>query len=238
MTTDNSHNLYRIWGVDNEAYGPVKLSTMQDWVCDGRIIPQSWVYVETANEWQKADQLPELAVLFSEMSEDGSQSQPAKVISGVTPGALRRIKILADMDETQLTTFLHYVELVNYKEFASVVKAGESGDAMYLILEGELRARVLVEGRETTLATLSIGDFFGEMSLLDKGPRSADVLANQDSLVLRISSAAFQKLMSQAPGLAMRFLYAISRSIAGRIRTLTKKYQDSIHFSRTLEIME
>ena len=103
---------------------------------------------------------------------------------------------------------------------------------MYLVLEGELRARVIVDKKETTLSTMTVGDFFGEISLLDEGPRSADVIANSDSRLLKISSAAFASLMREAPALAASFLYGLSKSIGARVRVLTQKYQDSIHFSR------
>ena len=142
------------------------------------------------------------------------------------------MKLLSGFDTAQLASFVHYLEVLPVKQFAYVVHIGDPGDAMFLVLEGELRARVSVDAKEITLSTMEPGDFFGEISLLDHGPRSADVLANQDSLLLKISSEAFALLRREAPALAMPFLASLSQSIVGRMRTLTKKYQDSIHFSR------
>jgi CRP-like cAMP-binding protein len=79
---------------------------------------------------------------------------------------------------------------------------------------------------------MTAGDFFGEISLLDEGPRSADVIANTDSRLLKISASAFDGVMREAPALAASFLYGLSKSIGARVRILTQKYQDSIHFSR------
>ena len=152
--------------------------------------------------------------------------------AGLTPKNLRRIKAFAELDDQQLASFMQYMEVLQFKPFTTVVRHGDHGDAMYFILEGELRSRVMVDGRESTLATLTIGDFFGEISLLDHGPRSADVLANQESVLLKISAAAFDKLRLEAPALAAPFLFALSRLIAGRLRNLNKRYQDSIHLSR------
>src|SRR5206468_11021222 len=125
-----------------------------------------------------------------------------------------------------------FMEVVAVRQFAEVFRRGEHGDAMYLVLEGELRARVIVDKRETTLSTMTVGDFLGEISLLDEGPRSADVIANSDSRLLKVSSAAFASVMREAPALAASFLYGLSKSIGARVRILTQKYQDSIHFSR------
>ena len=136
------------------------------------------------------------------------------------------------MEERQLDSFIQYMEVVSIQQFAEVFRRGQPSDAMYLVLEGELRARVLVDGKETTLSTMTACDFFGEISLLDHGPRSADVLANTDSRLLKISAAAFEKVMGEAPALAASFLYGLSKSIGARVRVLTQKYQDSIHFSR------
>ena len=73
----------------------------------------------------------------------------------------------------------------------AVVKQGDTGDGMYFILQGELRARVMVGEKETILATFGPGDFFGDMSLFDRGPRSADVIANVDSVVLKNDRRGF-----------------------------------------------
>src|SRR6185436_1640288 len=95
---------------------------------------------------------------------------------------------------------------------------GEVGDAMYLILEGELRVRINVMGKETILTTLGIGEFFGDISLFDHGPRSADVVANSDSVLLKISSSAFDQLAKAAPEIATPFLRAVGQTMSARIR--------------------
>ena len=94
---------------------------------------------------------------------------------------------------------------------------------MFLILEGELRARMMIGGKETILATFGAGEFFGDMSLFDHGPRSADVIANQDSTVLKISALAFDRLTREAPALATPFLQATAKTLAARIRADNKR---------------
>jgi CRP/FNR family cyclic AMP-dependent transcriptional regulator len=100
-----------------------------------------------------------------------------------------------------------------------------------LILEGELRVRINVAGKETILTTLSIGDFFGDVSLFDHGPRSADVVANTDSLLLKISSSAFDQLAKAHPELATPFLRGVGQTLSARIRADNKRYGDSVRIA-------
>jgi CRP-like cAMP-binding protein len=115
------------------------------------------------------------------------------------------------------------MELHQVPQWMAVVKQGDAGNGMFLILQGELRARVMVGDKETILATFGPGDFFGDMSLFDRGPRSADVIANVDSTVLKISDVAFDRLTREAPALATPFLQATARTLAARIRADNKR---------------
>ncbi len=97
-----------------------------------------------------------------------------------------------------------------------------------------MRVRVMREGKESVLATLKAGEFFGEISLLDEGPRSADVVANERSTLLKISTASFARLRHEAPALAEPFLHALSQILVGRLRVLNKRYVDSLLMLQTL----
>ena len=103
---------------------------------------------------------------------------------------------------------------------------------MYLVLEGEVRVRLMIGGKESLLAVLSAGDFFGEIALFDHGPRSADVVANSESVLLKISASAFQRLAQEHPDLATPFLLGIGKTLTGRIRADNKRYKDSVNFAR------
>lgn len=206
---------YFIWGIDDSPYGPVQLSVLLDWINDERVLPETWVFTRRAGAWQKASDLPELAHCFKTGNEDLST-----VLSPLNfkPGTLRRINILADLKDAQLAQLVEYLEYQECPRRTVVVKQGEPGDAMYLVLNGEFRARTMATGRETILATYSLGNFFGETALLEPGPRSADVVANVDSAVLRLSTPSFERLTREAPNLATPFLRAVSRSLPTRGR--------------------
>jgi hypothetical protein len=228
---DNAAVQFRLWGFDNIAYGPVELPTLVTWVREGRVLPTSWVFRNDKAEWVRAAEMSELKLFFKTKPAPGSGG--ATAAGAITPGSLRRIKILADMEEPQLASLLQYLEVLKLLPNATVFRKGDHGDAMFMVLEGEVRARVLIDGRESTLSTMTPGECFGEIAVIDQGPRSADVLANVESVLLKISAAALKRLFQEAPALAAPFLLALSKTITGRVRNLTKRYEDSIHFART-----
>jgi CRP-like cAMP-binding protein len=160
------------------------------------------------------------------------------VRAGVNPDVMLRIKVLAGFNDAQLDSFVRFMEIVTFESLSVAIREGDPGDAMFLILEGELRVRVIRRGKESILATLKAGDFFGEISILDEGPRSADVLANERSTLLKISTASFAKLRREAPALAEPFLHALSQILVGRLRVLNKRYVDSVLMMQSLAPMQ
>jgi hypothetical protein len=213
-------NIYFIWGVDDSPYGPVELPVLIDWIKDERVVPETWVYSRGAGNWIRASELPEIKnefiLRFSSVPET-----PQRV--GIKPGQLRRIKILADLKDNQLAHLAEYMEMQEVTQWSVIFNQGDISDSMYLVMAGELRARVVVNGRETILATFGPGDFFGDMALFDHGPRSADVVANVDSTMLKITSLSFDRLTREAPALATPFLQATARTLAARIRADNKR---------------
>ena len=230
METDASFN-YLAWGSDNIAYGPVELPGLVAWIKLGRVTASSWVFRAKDATWSRASDLTELKVLFKSKLPPSAAASAAAL--GIQPGSLRRIKMLADVDERLLTSLLTYLEVVKVPPSGTVVKKGEPGDTLFMVLEGEVRARVIIDGRESTLTTMGVGECFGELAIMDQGPRSADVIANQPSVLIKVSEAALKKMFAEAPALAAPFLFALTRVITQRVRVLTKRYEDSIHFSRT-----
>lgn len=232
---------FRIWGVDNVVYGPVELPVLVNWVKEERVTSETWVFSERDNAWQKSARVPELRMFFQVKAPAGAAAAPLSAVPGpsggvpLKPSVLRRVKVFGDFNDEQLERFIRFMEVQSVRQWTEIVKQGQHGDAMYLVLEGELRVRLMIGGKETTLVTLGAGEFFGEIALFDQGPRSADVIANKDSTLLMVSDAAFQKLLAQAPELAAPFLLAMGRTLTARIRADNKRYRDSVNFARASE---
>ncbi len=229
--SDDSNTGYIVWGSDNLPYGPVELPTLVSWVKDERVTSDTWIFRPLERWWKQAGEVPELRMFFKKTGRSAVPGSGANTPT-VSAGALRRIKILAAMSDGQLDRFARSVTMRNIPQWTVIVKQGEAGDSIYFILAGELRVRINVIDRETILATLSPGDFFGDISLLDKGPRSADVVANQDSVVVEITAADLETLSQEAPDVATAFLKGLGRTLTARIRADNKRLGDSIKFAR------
>jgi CRP/FNR family transcriptional regulator, cyclic AMP receptor protein len=96
-----------------------------------------------------------------------------------------------------------------------VAREGERGIGLFLIDEGE--CRVSIGGK--TKARLGPGDFFGEVALLDGGPRTATVTAATDVKLVGITGWVFRGLLMEHPTIALKTLEAV----AGRLRTVSKE---------------
>ena len=92
----------------------------------------------------------------------------------------------------------------------AIFRTGERGDKMYVVLEGEVR--LAANGRE--LERLGPGGVFGEIALIDSGPRSADAVATTDCRVVPIDEQWFKFLVQQTPFFSLQ----IMRVMAERLR--------------------
>ena len=231
MHLESANIGFRIWAADNVVYGPVELPVLIGWVKEERVLANTWIFSEAHQRWSAAAQTSELQLFFSTASS--SEASPASSAGvALKPGSLRRIKLLADLTDSQLELFAKSLEHVDIRQWTELVKHGQAGDAMYFILAGELRVRLMIAGKESVLTTLGTGEFFGEMALFDDGPRSADVIANQDSTLLKLTASSLQQLRTASPQVAADFLLAVGRSLSARIRADNKRFRDSVNFAR------
>ncbi len=124
-------------------------------------------------------------------------------------------------------SFLQHCERKAYKAKATVMRQGEAGDTLYLILEGSVS--VMVEdasdpGHMMVVSYLNPGDFVGEMGLFEDEvqPRSAMVVAKTACEVAEISYERFREVSVRHP----EVLYAIARQLGKRLRQTTRKLSD------------
>jgi CRP-like cAMP-binding protein len=100
----------------------------------------------------------------------------------------------------------------------TIVKKGEEGAGFYLVLDGAVEIR----SDGNTLSKLGPGQFFGEMSVVDTQPRSADVVAVEPSRVLFLSAWSFKSLVSERPRIAVKMLQEFVRRLRNTDRALSE----------------
>jgi hypothetical protein len=221
-----------VWGIDQTASGPMELPALVSLVEHDGVTADTWVFVVKNGSWRRAAEVSELQMFFAPKS---SSNQPGMSVAGVDFQVLRGLKLLAGLNDEQLQRFVEFVEVQRVPQWATVVKQGDRGDAMYLILQGELSVRTRVSGADTLLARLSLGDVFGDIALFDQGPRSADVVCDTSAVLLRISSASLADMTEKAPELASPFLMAIGRTLAARMRAGNRRRLADDHLSRVFK---
>lgn len=141
---------------------------------------------------------------------------------------LSKFKLFAGFKEDELTTLLSLSDVQRFAAGERIVTQGEPGLCMYVILDGRVRVHSQAGGQEVELADLATGDFFGELSLVDDGPRSANVDAVEPTEVLRVTRMVVGVLAGVQPAAAIHLLAAIGRSLVNRLRAGNQKYLDLI----------
>lgn len=103
--------------------------------------------------------------------------------------------------------------LRDYKDGEFIFREGELGTDMYIIHEGKVEILNTVGTKDTVLAVLEKGDFFGEMSVLEDMPRAASARAISDTRVLEINGSTFDQMLRDNPEIAVRMMRKLSRRL-------------------------
>jgi CRP/FNR family cyclic AMP-dependent transcriptional regulator len=122
---------------------------------------------------------------------------------------LEKVSILSRLSQGQLKKLAKWVKIVAYAEGETIVKRGAGGLGLFLILDGSAEVRRGSRG----LAKLGVGQFFGEMTLFDDQPRSADVVALTPSKLAVISKWEFWGFAETEPTVLRGILEELSRRL-------------------------
>lgn len=128
---------------------------------------------------------------------------------------LAAVPLFEDLSRKDLQSIARSGKEVTFAAGKVIVEEGATGVAFHLILSGE--AKVTVKGRAK--ATLSHGDYFGEISLIDRGARTASVTAMSEVTTLTIASWAFLQIVDSTPALSRKLLQGLCRRLRESERT-------------------
>src|SRR5947207_13418819 len=129
---------------------------------------------------------------------------------------LRQVPLFESLDDDAAKQLCDLLETLDCEKQKVLFRAGEAGDAMYIIERGKVRISVdATNGRELTLTELGRGDFFGEMALLGDGqPRSANATASEESRLAVLSRQHFLSfIMRGNPNVALEMLTALANRL-------------------------
>lgn len=136
---------------------------------------------------------------------------------------LQKIPLLAGLAPEPLAKVAAALQLRKIERGQHAIQKGSAGDHLLFLVSGRLQAVDLTtDGREIGLNFLSAGDYFGELSIIDSLPRSASVIATENSLVALLSRDQALALIYQNPLIAERLLKRMAANIrlAATYRTI------------------
>jgi CRP/FNR family transcriptional regulator, cyclic AMP receptor protein len=131
---------------------------------------------------------------------------------------LSSVPLFSGCSKKELQEIASVAKEVDHKQGAVIAREGDKGMGFFMILDGT--AKVSVGGR--TKRKLGPGEYFGEIALLDEGPRSATVSADTSMKLLGITAWNFRRLVTQNPGIAQKLLKVMAERLRGTNRDPTQ----------------
>src|SRR5881392_50644 len=132
----------------------------------------------------------------------------------MTIDTLRQVPLFESLDNEAAGELCHLLDSLDRKAGTFLFRAGDEGDAMYVIERGKVRICVrTTQGHELTLTELGRGDFFGEMALLDGQRRSADAVVAEDARLAVLSRDHFLSFVRSSPDVALELLTALANRL-------------------------
>lgn len=147
---------------------------------------------------------------------------------------LRAVPIFADLGTDDLEELSRLVGYRQLPKGAFIVTQNERGNSLYLLVAGRVKISLTSpDGRELALNYLDAPSHFGEMSLVDSEPRSADVIACSDVELLTLDGKDLSKAIQLQPRLALSLIATLSR----RLRQTITRLQDLAFHDATHRVM-
>ena len=151
---------------------------------------------------------------------------------------LKSVPLFSNLSDRQLN-ILYKVGVINKSEKGNIiVHQHEPGDTFYIVISGRAKVTLLNEdGKEIVLSVLKGGDFFGELSLLDNAPRSANVIIVEDTSLFSLTRTQFYQLISARPDILRKVL----KEICTRLRDADEKIGSLAFldvYGRTIRILQ
>jgi len=143
----------------------------------------------------------------------------------MTVETLRQVPLFESLDDATAKRLCALIETLDCPGQKVLFRAGDVGNAMYVIERGKVRICVhAADGHEVTLTELGRGDFFGEMALLDGQQRSANAVIAEDARLAVLSREHFLSFMRGSPDVALKMLTAL----ANRLRRTDELLRHSV----------
>lgn len=159
---------------------------------------------------------------MTDLADDAEDKAAGRVREMVA--LLAKSNLFGNLPPAHLRRFVEIGSEEQHAEGSTIFAEGDAGDRFYLITSGAVRiSRVTPGGGEEALAVLRAGTHFGEMSLIDDAPRSANALAHEKVTLFVVKKADFEDLLFVDRDLAYELLWSFVRTLSARLRETNDK---------------
>jgi CRP-like cAMP-binding protein len=138
---------------------------------------------------------------------------------------LAEYKTFQNFTEQDLQGLSEECAEATFKKDELVFAEESPGDKMYIIRAGSVKIFKKIKNNDTTLAIVNPGEFFGEMALLDGGPRSAAAKAIEDVKALVITIKNFENMREKNPHVALSIMDVLVKTLSNRLRQANKNLE-------------
>jgi MFS superfamily sulfate permease-like transporter len=138
------------------------------------------------------------------------------------PIVLSRVGIFSRFSADDLKIIESFLRRTSYRPGEVVFHEGEPGNQLLVVSKGSASAYLQLPNGNIRLATFEPGTMFGEVALLDSGPRSATVKAENELVCYALNTKDFSAMAGQFPSIAIRLLAAIGSELSGRLRAANR----------------
>lgn len=151
----------------------------------------------------------------------------------MSPEFLRRVRLFEALEVPELAEILMLGVVKEYAKDDVIFEEDSAGDSFFVIYGGAVRiSKLFPQMGEEALTILEAGEFFGEMSFFDDDPRSARAIAHEAAKLLEVKNSALKTHLASRPGVALKFLWAFSRTLSQRVRDTNAKFSTLFAISR------
>jgi len=143
----------------------------------------------------------------------------------LTKNQILNIPLFSGISDDMIPTIESLLEIKEYKQGKYVFQEGDEATKIFFIIEGSAHVvKKSITGFQKGLVELTSPELFGEMALLDKGRRSASVIASSSLITAELSYNNFFQIFSQKPEFAIFLYKGLARELSMRIRHINTKY--------------
>jgi CRP/FNR family transcriptional regulator, cyclic AMP receptor protein len=139
---------------------------------------------------------------------------PSAHVTTTTADFLATVPLFGGLERVELERFAELTREKFYPKGSVILFENDPGDSLFVVRQGRVKVVLIGEdGREVILGVLGVGEHFGELSLIDDRPRSAHVIAMEDSSLLVLRREDFRRRVESSPAVAWSLLTEMSRRL-------------------------